>query len=211
MSNSNRTRKLSPARDQRAYNMPSGKSLNAKMGHDVRARGELRREVAMQDFDALQVGPMAALQAGARLAQPLGGCTQAGRIPQLKEAPVQQNSCYDISCSLWCALSAERSICPAMSCYDINAPHGVPSPLQHVFVSHESYSAFLIYICQMQFPFPGVCSALPCVVANAEPCMLQRNAKLFKAVSADTCISILSGPDGHWREALAPCHVAIMS
>lgn len=41
----------------------------------------------MQDFQSLQVGSVAALQPGTRLAQPLCGRAQTGRIPQLEIAP----------------------------------------------------------------------------------------------------------------------------
>ena len=54
---------------------------------ELYSHGQLRAEVAVQDLDALQVGPMAAAEALPRLRQALLRCCQAGRIPQLEEAP----------------------------------------------------------------------------------------------------------------------------
>ena len=51
------------------------------------SRGELWREVAVEDLEALQVGAVRALQARARRREAFLGRPQAARVPHLEVAP----------------------------------------------------------------------------------------------------------------------------
>ena len=64
---------------------------------ELYSHGQLRAEVAVQDLDVLQIGPMAAAEALPRLRQAMQRCCQAGLIPQLKEAPAQGRLSYLIA------------------------------------------------------------------------------------------------------------------
>lgn len=82
----------------------------------------------MQDFQSLQVGSVAALQPGTRLAQPLCSRAQTGRIPQLEVAPAHSTPSVNAFASGVPELVAcVSSAIPLSLCILVDIPQGAGS------------------------------------------------------------------------------------